>query len=382
MDVVDGHADEVGDFGEEEAAADGVHVLAGVAGGFHGGGDEAKELSDGFLFGGEVLGGVELFGEAVPLIGHGVGGVVDDFLKCLSTIFHAEVAGVFAVGDGGEFDVEGAADEDFEGAFGGAETGVVGVKDEDDGLGEVFKGAGVIGGEGGTEGGDDVGDAGLVAGDDVHIAFDNDGGAGADDLLAGEVEAVDGFGFVEEAGFGGVEIFGFEDVAIFVALFDEDAAAEGDDAATTGGAAGGIDDGEDDAVAEDVIGGAVLAFFDEAGVGEVVGFEGEAHGGVGESGPGIRGEAEAEFGEGFVGESAGVEVVEAGFSFGGAEMFFEEGAGPFVGLGDLFADGGAFIWLPPPAASPTRAWEFGERDLRHAGRACGGLRHWTSCGIL
>ncbi len=145
--------------------------------------------------------------------------LIDDFLERLAAVFHAEVAGVFAIGDGGEFDIERAADENFQGAIRGAEAGVVGVEDEHDGLGEVFEDAGVIGREGGAEGGDDVGDAGLVAGDDVHVAFDDDGGAGADDLLAGEVEAVDGFGFVEEAGFGGVEVFGFDDVAVLVAFF-------------------------------------------------------------------------------------------------------------------------------------------------------------------
>ncbi len=81
-----------------------------------------------------------------------------------------------------------------------------------------------------------------------------------------------------------------------------------------------------------------------------------AHGGGGEGGPGVGGEAEAEFGDGFVGEAAGVEVVEAGFAFGGAEVFFEEGSRPIRWFGRFVrgCEGPSDGVCPAPPPPPLR----------------------------
>ena len=63
-------------------------------------------------------------------------------------------------------------------------------------------------GEGRAERGHDVADPGLVAGDGVGVALDDDGLALGDDMLLRPVEAVEVALLVEERGLGGVEVLG------------------------------------------------------------------------------------------------------------------------------------------------------------------------------
>ena len=138
--------------------------------------------------------------------------------------------------------------------------------------------AGLRFGEGGTTGGDDVGDAGEVNGDAVHLAFDEDGAAVVADGLAGFIEIEEDETLRIERRFGGVQIFG----SGFVAGFER-AGGEGDNAAAL------VGDGEHDALAEARVegpGGAVFLVFpgEEAGgpegFGVGLGLEALAEGGT------------------------------------------------------------------------------------------------------
>jgi hypothetical protein len=103
------------------------------------------------------------------------------------------------------------------------------------------------GGEGGAEGGDGLAVAALVHGDDVDVALDEDGSAGAAHVLAGEVEAEQGLALGVEQGLGGVHVLGGLAAVLVLGVLGEDAAGEGDDGAT------GLYDGEHQSAAELVI---------------------------------------------------------------------------------------------------------------------------------
>ena len=106
-------------------------------------------------------------------------------------------------------------------------------------------------GEGGAHLGDDVVEAELVGGDDVHVALDDDGAAFAADAVGGLVERVEGAALVEEGGLGGVQVLRHRVV--------EGARAEADDPAF------GVPDGEHQAAPEAVV-EAVVALHEESGV--------------------------------------------------------------------------------------------------------------------
>ncbi len=166
----------------------------------------------------------------------------------------ADVAvGIEADFKGDDFDFKSFLGEEADGFFGGVGSGGVGVEVDDDALAVATEEAGLHLGEGGAAGGEDVGDAGEVGGDAVHLAFDEDGEVGFADGLAGLVEIEKDLALGVERGFGRVDVFG----PGFVAGFDG-AGGEGDDAA------GLVGDGEGDALAEagvDGTGGAVFLLF-------------------------------------------------------------------------------------------------------------------------
>ena len=110
-------------------------------------------------------------------------------------------------------------------------------------------------GDRGAVGRDDLGDAGAVEGDHVHIAFDDDQAPGGAAGGAGAVDVVERAALVEERRVGGIEIFGL--------AVAEDPAAEADHPSAR------VADREHQPAAETVV--AVLAAF--FGLDEHAGFD-------------------------------------------------------------------------------------------------------------
>jgi hypothetical protein len=84
-------------------------------------------------------------------------------------------------GHDGDADGEAGGEKMVEGADGGVLAGIVGIEAEDDFVGVALEDAGVLIGEGGALGGDDVLDAVGEAGDEIELAFADDGEAGVED---------------------------------------------------------------------------------------------------------------------------------------------------------------------------------------------------------
>jgi len=178
---------------------------------------------------------------------------------------------------------------------------LVAVEEEDDGVAEAAENGGVAFGECGAEGGDDIFYAVLVAGDDIGVAFDDDGDALSFDGSLGVVEAIEGAGFVEDEGFGAVEIFG-------VIVVVDAAATEGDDATDL------VADGEDEAVAHGVVLAALIAGFEESGVCEGFGVEFFVADGDEESVPSVGTCSYAEFFDDLWGHASAIDQVACHFA--------------------------------------------------------------------
>jgi hypothetical protein len=86
-----------------------------------------------------------------------------------------EGIGVLAGGQLDDANAEVQAEQGGEGALGGFAAGFVGIEAEDDFLGVTLEGAGLFLGEGGALRGDDVLDAGFEGGDEIDLAFEDDG---------------------------------------------------------------------------------------------------------------------------------------------------------------------------------------------------------------
>ena len=114
---------------------------------------------------------------ALELLGHGVGAVL------LQKLVGVLSAGQHHAGERGL----GALDV-AHGGLGGVLAGSVAVEHADDRLGEARERADVLERKRGAEGGDRVGEARLVHGDDVHVALGDDGVAARGDALLGVVE--------------------------------------------------------------------------------------------------------------------------------------------------------------------------------------------------
>ncbi len=176
----------------------------------------------------------------------------------------------------------------FQGAPGGLAAGVVAIEGEDDAvdLAQQFLHMGRRGR--GAQRCDGVADTVLRQGDDVHVAFGDDGGVGFTQGLARLRQAEQLAALLEERGFRRVQVFGF-------ALVDN-AATEGDDLALR------IDDGDHQAVAEAVVAAAGLVLDDQAGDLQFVGVV------IGEDGlqvlPAVRRIADAEASGHFAGKAA------------------------------------------------------------------------------
>src|ERR1700677_4888231 len=83
--------------------------------------------------------------------------------------------GVEAAFQGDDFHLEALFGEKIEGFLGGVRSGGGGVEVDDDSGGVAAEQADLGLGEGGSAGGEDVGDSGEIGGDAVHLAFDEQG---------------------------------------------------------------------------------------------------------------------------------------------------------------------------------------------------------------
>lgn len=136
------------------------------------------------------------------------GGVVDVFLEVGGGLFSGVGVGVFAFGEEDDFDVEAGFEEEVDAADGGFDACVVAVVEDGYVVGEASDEADLALCEGGSAGGDDVFEAGLVHGDDVGKAFYEKAEVVFDDGGSGEVDAVEFVAFVVDFAFGGVDVFG------------------------------------------------------------------------------------------------------------------------------------------------------------------------------
>src|SRR5206468_2765709 len=92
-------------------------------------------------------------------------------------------------GKGGDPDGQAGSEQAVEHAHGGGLTSGVRVKAQHDFVHVTLEDARVVGGEGGALRSEDVARAAHVAGDEVELAFADDGEAGVEDGAFGFVEA-------------------------------------------------------------------------------------------------------------------------------------------------------------------------------------------------
>jgi len=104
-------------------------------------------------------------------------GLLDELPERFGSGRFDEAIGIVRRGDDGDADGQPGGEERIEGSHGGILAGLVGVEAEHDFVHVPFEDAGVVGGEGGSLGGDDVFDTGHEAGDQrgdrTHL-FDRD----------------------------------------------------------------------------------------------------------------------------------------------------------------------------------------------------------------
>jgi len=256
-----GVVDRAAEFGGSDAEADCDVVDDGVLGDLVGDdGHEFGEVATGL---GELRGLGEVAGVlfAVDSVVEELGGLVEEPAEGVGSGRFDEGVGVLAGREGGDADVEAGGGEFAEGGHGGLFSCGVGVEADDGGVGVAFQEAGVGGGEGRAEGGDSVPEGGLMAGDDVDLAFAEEGELFLRHGATGLVETEEDGGLPEEDRFGGVDVF--PGAGIVAQL----AAAEGDDVAVV------VVDGKHEAVAEaQVEAGFRVAFLAEAGEAGVLQF--------------------------------------------------------------------------------------------------------------
>ena len=129
-------------------------------------------------------------------------------LEGLAAGFLDEAVGIVRGGNDGDANGQAGGEQAVERTDGGVLAGVVGIEAEDDFIHVTFQDAGVVGGEGGALGRDDVLDAGHVTGDEVELAFADDGGLGVEQCALGFVEAEEDLALGEDGRLGRVDVFG------------------------------------------------------------------------------------------------------------------------------------------------------------------------------
>lgn len=249
-----------------------------------------------------------------------IGGLFDTLPKGLAAFATDEGVGIFARWEGEDADGEFAGEEGGKRAVGGGLSGLVAVEAEDDAGDKALEEGGLVRGEGRTLGGDDILNAGFVEGDEIELAFADDGFSRGNKGAFGFVKSEKEAAFGEEGGFRGVDVFGGAGGGI------ENASAESNDFAVV------VVDGNHDTVSE-AVGeiAAAFVFVAESGADEFGGLKSRLECPGGEGIVGSRGIAEAPvFRDGFV-EGAGLEVgAGRGGGWGFEELLFEPGGGGAV----------------------------------------------------
>ena len=146
--------------------------------GTDGDGHILEEFLDGGFVVDEGIGAAEVFDEPVPFEGEDIDGFGDEFFEGVFAGGEDEIAGVFALRDGGDFDIDFLGEADFECAVGGFEAGGVAIENQDDFFGVAAQDSGVAVGETCAEGGDDICAAELMRHNAIGVAFDDYGGGG------------------------------------------------------------------------------------------------------------------------------------------------------------------------------------------------------------
>ena len=199
----------------------GVGVQQNGAAGFVDGFGHGLDNGAASAVAGQVVGGAQ----AVQIVIKETAGILDQFREGRPAKLLDVAVRVVRRGNGGDANGEAGGQEAVERADGGVLAGVVGIEAEDHFLGVAFEDAGVVGGEGGALRGDDILDARHEAGDEVELAFADDGATGVQDGALGFVQPEHDSALGEDGAFRGIDVFG----GFLVAA--QHPAAEADDAA-------------------------------------------------------------------------------------------------------------------------------------------------------
>ena len=148
--------------------------------------------------------------EAADQVVEDVHRLVDRGLEASGAVgLRQEAVRVLAVREGADGEVDVRTEEDLDRTIGGALSRGVPVEDQGHPGADALEPAGVELRQGRAEGGDRIGETGLVAGDGVGVALDDDGMALVDDRLLRQMESVERAGLVEEGVLRAVEVLRF-----------------------------------------------------------------------------------------------------------------------------------------------------------------------------
>ena len=172
--------------------------------------DEARERRlDPLLARAQAVGGAEIAAEAADEVGEGVLAARERLVEAgTAARLPEQLVRVELVRQRADAHVHRLGEERLDGAVGRALARGVAVEEEDDLVGKALEDPRVLARQRGAEGGDRVGHARLVACDDVGIALADDRGAGVDDRLLRQVDAVEPAALVEDAALRAVEVLG------------------------------------------------------------------------------------------------------------------------------------------------------------------------------
>ena len=151
-----------------------------------------------------------------------------------------EIAGIEAAVQRCYADIQVLLEEELYTPVTGLLSGCVRVKDQDHALGVPSQKLDVFSGQGGAEGGDDIGDAELVRHEDIRVSLDHDSGPPLSDRAFGFVQPIEAGALVEEDGLRRIEVLRAFSIS-------EHSGAE------TNGAVPHVPDREHDSAAEPVV---------------------------------------------------------------------------------------------------------------------------------